>query len=136
MVMAAEYRGAFDDAVGFGWDVNGHTHDWTRLISAKNREIERLAEIYRHLLDRSGAVVFDDYARFSDPHTVEVGGEYVRADRIVIATGAVPTRLDIPGGANTQLCLMIFFILATGQSGSWSLEAVTLRSNLPACLRD
>ncbi len=110
MVMAAEYGGSFDDAAGFGWDANRHTHDWTRLIAAKDLETERLAEIYRHLLDRSGAVVFDDYARFSDPHTVEVGGEYVRADRIVIATGAVPTRLDVPGSEHAIVSDDLFYL--------------------------
>jgi glutathione reductase (NADPH) len=97
LVMAAEYGGAVEDAAGFGWAVEAPRHDWGALIAAKDKEVGRLTGIYRRLLDQAGAKIFDGYARFIDAHTLEVNGERVTAERIVIATGGKPTGLDISG---------------------------------------
>jgi glutathione reductase (NADPH) len=97
LVQAGEYGGWADDAAGFGWTIQKGTHDWGKLIAAKDREITRLEGIYRKLLAGAGATVFDGRAAFVDPHTVEIGGKRVTAERIVIATGGHPERLNIPG---------------------------------------
>jgi len=110
MVMAAEYGFAAEDASGFGWDGGKGGHDWARFIGAKNREIGRLNEIYRHLLDRAGAAVFEDYARFLDPHTLIVGNKRISAERIAIATGGLPTRLDVPGAEQTIVSDDVFHL--------------------------
>ena len=72
-------------------------HDWAKLIAAKDREIGRLNGIYKRLLDNAGATIFEARATFVDPHTLDVGGKRVTAERIVIATGGHPVRLPIPG---------------------------------------
>ncbi|MGL5532700.1 MAG: glutathione-disulfide reductase, partial [Plesiomonas shigelloides] len=41
--------------------------------------------------------VIQGFARFVDAHTVEVNGEQITADHILIATGGYPTRPAIPG---------------------------------------
>ena len=97
MVMAAEYGASADDARGFGWDIAKNSHDWSTLIAAKDKEIARLNAIYLRLLDQAGAHIFNARATFIDAHTLDVGGQRVTAERIVIATGGHPTRLDIPG---------------------------------------
>ncbi|HVE23441.1 MAG TPA: glutathione-disulfide reductase [Acidocella sp.] len=97
MVMAAEYGASADDARGFGWDLAKDGHDWATLIAAKDKEIARLNAIYLRLLDQAGAQIFNARATFIDAHTLDVGGQRVTAERIVIATGGHPTRLDIPG---------------------------------------
>jgi glutathione reductase (NADPH) len=97
MVMAAEYGAAAEDARGFGWDISKNGHDWATLIAAKDKEIARLNGIYSRLLDQAGAQIFNACATFIDAHTLDVGGQRVMAERIVIATGGHPTRLDIPG---------------------------------------
>lgn len=97
LVQAGEYGGWADDAAGFGWQIKKGPHDWAKLIAAKDREIGRLNGTYRRLLATAGATVFDARARFLDPHTLDVGGQTVSAERIVIATGGHPVRLDIPG---------------------------------------
>jgi glutathione reductase (NADPH) len=97
LVQAGEYAGWAEDAAGFGWTVEKATHDWSRLIAAKDREITRLEGIYRKLLANAGATVFDGRAVLVDPHTVEVAGRRVTAENIVIATGGHPERPDIPG---------------------------------------
>jgi glutathione reductase (NADPH) len=102
MVMAAEYGFAAVDARGFGWDINQGKHDWQRFIEAKNAEIARLNGAYKGLLDRAGVEIFEDFAAFIDPHTLDIGGETgkprrITAKRIAIAVGGHPTRLDAPG---------------------------------------
>ncbi len=97
LVQAGEYGGFADDAAGFGWTITKGPHDWARLLAAKDREITRLNGIYRRLLNSAGATIFDARAVFLDPHTLDVGGQRVTAERIVVATGGNPVRLDIPG---------------------------------------
>ncbi len=97
LVQAGEYGAWADDAAGFGWSIRKGPHDWTALLAAKDREIGRLNATYRRLLDTAGATIFDARARLEGPHTLDVGGARVTAERIVVATGGHPTRLDIPG---------------------------------------
>jgi glutathione reductase (NADPH) len=97
LVQAGEYGGWADDAAGFGWTITKGSHDWGKLIAAKDREITRLEGIYRKLLLGAGVTVFDGHATFVDAHTVEVAGKRVTAEKIVIATGGHPERPEIPG---------------------------------------
>ena len=97
LVQAGEYGAWADDAAGFGWTIQKGPHDWNQLIAAKDREITRLEGIYRRLLNNAGATIFDGRAVLVDPHTIEVAGQRVTAERIVIATGGHPERPDIPG---------------------------------------
>ncbi|MBS0559014.1 MAG: glutathione-disulfide reductase [Proteobacteria bacterium] len=97
LVQAAEYGAWAEDARGFGWRIEKGPHDWSALIAAKDREINRLNAIYRRLMEGAGATIFDAHAEFIDPHTLDVGGQRVTAERIVIATGGHPVRPDIPG---------------------------------------
>jgi glutathione reductase (NADPH) len=97
MVNAAEYGLWAEDAAAFGWNIEKHGHDWAKLASARDAEVARLSAIYDKLLKGAGATTFETRAVMLDPHTIEVGGQRVTAERIVIATGGHPVRLDIPG---------------------------------------
>jgi len=97
MVMAAEYGMNAEDAPSFGWEIAKGPHDWGKLIAAKDKEIARLNGIYTRLLEQAGAKIYDAHASFIDPHTLDVGGQRITAERIVIATGGHPVRPDIPG---------------------------------------
>lgn len=96
-VQAAEYGAYAEDARGFGWASVRPPHDWAALVRAKNREVERLSGSYRALLEKAGAKIFEAPVRFLDPHTLLVGESRIEAERIVIATGAHPFRLTLPG---------------------------------------
>jgi glutathione reductase (NADPH) len=98
MVMAAEYGLNADDAPRFGWDVAKGRHDWAKLIAAKDVEIARLNGIYRALLHQADVRIYETRAVFVDEHTLDVGGERITAERIVIATGGHPVRPELPGG--------------------------------------
>jgi glutathione reductase (NADPH) len=97
LVQAGEYGAFADDAAGFGWTIKKGPHDWAKLIAAKDREIARLNGGYRGMLTKAKATIFDARATLIDAHTLDVGGKRITAERIVVATGGHPTRLDIPG---------------------------------------
>ena len=90
MVQASEYGRLAEDSRGFGWDASHGVHDWAALIEHKDREILRLNGIYVRMLDGSGVVRHEARAVLTGPHTLEVGGQTVTAERIVIATGGMP----------------------------------------------
>jgi glutathione reductase (NADPH) len=97
LVQAGEYGAWADDAAGFGWSIEKGRHDWGKLIAAKDKEINRLNGIYRRLLDGAGCKIFDARATFIDAHTLDVGGQRITAEHIVIATGGHPERVPVPG---------------------------------------
>jgi glutathione reductase (NADPH) len=110
MVFAAEYGMNADDARAYGWDIAKGRHDWAALITGKDKEIARLNGIYLRLLNQAGAKIFEARATFIDAHTLDVGGERVTAEKIVVATGGHPTRLDIPGAELGVVSDDIFYL--------------------------
>src|SRR5271165_6633822 len=97
LVYGAQFADAFADAAGFGWAVPVPSFDWPALIDAKDREIERLSQIYRSMLKNSAVELIEGRGVLVDPHTVEIDGRAYTADKILIATGSHPTVPDIPG---------------------------------------
>lgn len=97
MVHAAEYGQWAEEAPAFGWNNSRGTHDWATLAAARDAEVARLNSIYGRLLGNAGATSFNARATFIDPHTLDVGGQTVTAERIVIAVGGRPMRPEIPG---------------------------------------
>jgi glutathione reductase (NADPH) len=96
-VYAAQFQEAFEAAAGFGWTLGDVTFDWTRLLTNKNREIERLHGIYKQLLQKAGVSIIYGSARFRDAHTIITEGSEYTAERILVATGGGPYIPDIPG---------------------------------------
>lgn len=95
LVQASEYGALAEDAHGFGWTGPAPTPGWPTLIAHKDEEIGRLNAVYRRMLDGAGVKLFDAHAKFIDPHTLDVGGERITSERIVIATGGTPA-IDPP----------------------------------------
>lgn len=94
---AAHFHEEFEDAAGFGWDVGERTFSWSRLIENKDREIDRLNNVYLQLLENSGVKLFSTHGKLLDSHTVQVGEDTISADKILIATGGRPWIPEIPG---------------------------------------
>ncbi len=101
-VYAGRFKGEFEDAAGFGWQLNGVSFDWQTLLANKDREIDRLEGLYRKTLKNAGAVSFDDRAELLDAHTVRLvkADKTITARTILIATGGHPFVPDIPGSEN------------------------------------
>jgi glutathione reductase (NADPH) len=98
------------DAAAYGWDFAAPTLDWSCLIQNKNKEIERLNGIYRMLLTNAGVTLHEARATLIDAHTLDVGGETVTADKILIATGGRPETDDVPGAKHAIVSDDAFYL--------------------------
>ncbi|MCK9395890.1 MAG: glutathione-disulfide reductase [Methylobacter sp.] len=96
-VYASHFRDDFAAAQGFGWSIADPQFNWSQLLAQKNREIDRLQGVYQDLLNNSGVLVIKGPARLVDAHTVAVGEQVYRCERILIATGGRPWVPAIPG---------------------------------------
>lgn len=95
---AADLHPEFEDAAGYGWDLNGAPKfDWQTLIQNKDKEINRLNGIYETLLKNAGVDIHNGMAKFVDDHTVEINGQRVTAEKFLIATGGKPFKTHIKG---------------------------------------
>jgi glutathione reductase (NADPH) len=98
---AAHFAEEFEDAAGYGWEVGESRFNWSRLIENKDREIDRLNQVYLNLLDNSGVKLFPVHGKLIDSHQVQVGEDIVSADKILIATGGRPWTPEIPGAEHS-----------------------------------
>jgi glutathione reductase (NADPH) len=92
MVYGAHLAHDVEDAAAYGWNVREEGLDWPRFLANKNKEIARLNGVYANLLKNSGVDVMQGRATLVDPHTVDVDGRRVTADKILIAVGGWPVR--------------------------------------------
>lgn len=97
LVYGSHFAQHFEDAVGFGWTVGDTSHDWSAMIAAKDAELDRLERVYHRMLKDAGVTLFEGRGRLVDTHTVEVNGETLTADKILIGVGGWPFIPDIPG---------------------------------------
>ncbi|WP_454691248.1 glutathione-disulfide reductase [Achromobacter aloeverae] len=81
----------------YGYDTKVERFDWARLIENRSAYIRRIHASYEAGLDRNKVDVIHGHGRFVDARTLEVGGERITADHILIATGTQPAWPDIPG---------------------------------------
>jgi len=97
MWYAAETRHHLEHAAGYGFDIHVSGHDWASLKARRDAYVTRLNGIYERNLDKRGVEYIQGAANFVDSHTLAVGDEHYRAERIAIATGGRPMVPDIPG---------------------------------------
>ncbi len=112
MVNAAEYGMWAEDAAAFGWDITVGGHDWAKLAAARDAEVARLSAIYGRLLGGVGVTMYDGRATFIDAHTVQVNGQHITAERIIIAVGGQAFRPAIPGAEHGLLSDDVFTMKA------------------------
>eukprot|EP01136_Pigoraptor_vietnamica_P025647 Opistho-1_new@79814 len=110
LVYGSHFADDFEQAEGFGWTTGKAQFDWEKLISNKNREIERLNGIYRKLLINSGVTLLEGHARLAAAHHVEINGQRFSAERILIATGGWPQIPEIPGREHAITSNEAFFL--------------------------
>ena len=92
MVNAADFKDNFEDSIGFGWSVNITKFSWKKFIRAKDKEIDRLENIYRNTLVTNGVEIFPSRAKICGPNLVELkkDNQFLTAKTILVATGGYP----------------------------------------------
>ncbi len=97
MVYAAHYHEDFEDSRHYGWNTNVESFDWSRLISNKDTEIDRLNSIYENLLKNAGVEILYGTASLLDANTVKLGDQTLNTEKILIASGGTPFLPEIDG---------------------------------------
>src|SRR2546428_2418880 len=95
----AYFRAGHHRFAGIQTSANGF--DLGAMVDSKAGLIDELrAKKYIDLAGDYGFTICHGLARFTDPQTIECGGERIRADKYIIATGALPEMPSIPGLRN------------------------------------
>ncbi|MSU90114.1 glutathione-disulfide reductase [Rhodobacteraceae bacterium 2CG4] len=98
MVFASGFSESVEDATGFGWRFERSDFDWRFFIDKKDREIDRLEQVYQRNLEKAGVTIHRARGVLEDPHTVKLStGETITAAHLLVATGGAPFVPDVPG---------------------------------------
>ncbi len=97
LMYAAQFKDSFEEARGYGWQLEQPHFNMAHWAASKARETDRLEGIYRDMLAQGHVQLVQGEARFDGAHRVQVGPQLITAQHIVIATGAAPVRDSIPG---------------------------------------
>ncbi|MEA5566313.1 glutathione-disulfide reductase [Anabaena sp. UHCC 0399] len=97
MVYGSHFPALFQDAAGYGWQVDNVLFDWEHFITSIDQEVRRLSQLHISLLEKAGVELIAGHAKFLDPHTIEVNDRKITADKILIAVGGRPAKPDLPG---------------------------------------
>lgn len=71
--------------------------NWRKLMAFKRKWTENFPEKMEESLRRAGIKTIHAKARFLDGRRIKVGEEILKAEKFLIATGAKPRKLNIPG---------------------------------------
>jgi glutathione reductase (NADPH) len=97
MVYGSHFPALFENAAGYGWHVGEAKLDWEHFITAIDNEVKRLSHLHTGWLEKAGVKLIPSRAKLVDPHTLEVDGRKITADKILIAVGGRPSKPDLPG---------------------------------------
>lgn len=97
LVVAADAARTVTDAGRLGVHASLEGVDWPAVRDRVFGRLDPLHEQAAEYRRRGGIDVYDDPARFVGPGVLEVGGEKIAAERIVVAVGSRPVVPPIPG---------------------------------------
>lgn len=84
-------------APDYGFDLTVNKFDFTKLRESREAYIDRIHQSYQRVLGNNKVDIIQGFAKFVDNKTVEVNGEKITADHILIATGGRPMKPAIKG---------------------------------------
>jgi glutathione reductase (NADPH) len=109
MVNASDFKDFFEDSNGFGWSVGNTTFSWQEFLKAKDKEIERLENIYEKNMKGSGVELFKSRAKLVARNKVELDdGRAFTARTVLIATGGRPFVPEFDGNEHVITSNEIF----------------------------
>lgn len=84
-------------AADYGFDLTLNKFDFAKLRESREAYIGRIHQSYERVLGNNKVDVIKGFATFVDKNTLEVNGEKITADHILIATGGRPCIPNIKG---------------------------------------
>ena len=97
-VYASGFSHIFETAADFGWNIKAD-FNWQTLLANKDKEIERLENIYLNILENWKVEAIRDKAIIAGPNEVRLlkQDKILKGKHILIATGAKPFKPNIKG---------------------------------------
>jgi glutathione reductase (NADPH) len=99
MWYGASVAHSLEEAAGYGFDLTRKGFEWNKLKDARDAYVSRINKHYADALGRAGIDIIQGVARFTDERTVEVDGESISADSVIIAAGGRPQVPEVSGAA-------------------------------------
>ena len=97
LVYASHVQEDIESAEGYGWNIEGVSFSWEKLITNKDAEIDRLNNLYIQTLNTAGVEIYDGRAVVTGPNSVLINNKTITAKYILIATGGWPSLPAIEG---------------------------------------
>jgi len=102
LVYASQFSEQVSDAEGFCWQIENFKSNWAELIKKKNKELDRLHQIYVNLIKNSGCDLISGWGEVIGPNRVSIrknDGEIIEfsSKKIMIAVGGKPSFPDFEG---------------------------------------
>jgi len=98
LVYGSQFAEDINDAAMFGWDIPTKKFNWQVLRDNVLDEVTRIEGAYTDTLTNHDVEIFRERAVITGPNSVRLqSGREISAGKILIATGAHPQMLDIPG---------------------------------------
>lgn len=85
------------EAEHYGFHVETHSFNWTKLVEDREAYIRYLNHVYSSRLNKNAVDVIPGHAQFVDKNVIDVAGKHLSADHIIIATGGQSSWPQIPG---------------------------------------
>lgn len=97
-VYASRFKDSFDYAAGYGWTLPAQpSFYWQKLLEEKNKEINRLNNIYESILLKAGVELIRGRAKFNQSGQIEVNSQTVQSKNYLVCTGGKPFVPQVPG---------------------------------------
>lgn len=84
-------------APDYGFDVQLNSFNFSKLVESRQAYIKRIHQSYERGLGNNNVDVIQGFAKFVNSNTLEVNGEQITAEHILIATGGRPSMPNIKG---------------------------------------
>jgi len=98
LLSSARVMQSVRDAHKYGVMVEPPWADWGAMVARKEQLIKKMRHrIYENVEVNDNIALYEGKAAFTGPHTLEVNGEAITAEKIVIATGARTAVPPVPG---------------------------------------
>lgn len=97
MWYAAQVAQSQQLARDYGFSLQTGRLDWPAFVARRQRYIDNIHTSYRKRLETAGVDFMAHSGRFTAAQAVEADGRVLKAPHIVVATGAHPRQLDVPG---------------------------------------
>jgi glutathione reductase (NADPH) len=97
LVYGAHFAEDLEDARRFGWQLSGAQFDWATLRDNVLAEVTRISGLYQQTLQNHNIEILSGHAVVTGPNSARVAERDLEAKVILIATGARPQTLDVPG---------------------------------------